>query len=160
MGDQARPEHADADHIEDARDSGLRNLLVGCDLLDRPQPLAAVFARPGHSRQPCLGQLALPGAPGVDVRPVLRGALARRRFGCLVATAIFAPSAGAASVGGCQLQGTANFSPGLGASSQPFSYSFGGNLTGCQSSQSGVPTTGTVSAGQTLSEQVHNSVTG
>ena len=81
-------------------------------------------------------------------------------FGCLVATAIFAPSAGAASVGGCQLQGTANFSPGLGASSQPFSYSFGGNLTGCQSSQSGVPTTGTVSAGQTLSEQVHNSVTG
>jgi hypothetical protein len=82
-------------------------------------------------------------------------------FGCLATMALFASSAAAAqSVGGCQLQGTASFSPGLGASSQPFTYGFTGNLTGCQSSQSGAPTTGTVTAGQTLSEQVTNSVTG
>ena len=80
--------------------------------------------------------------------------------GCLAAMAVFVPSAAAQSVGGCQLQGTASFAPGLNASSQPFSYGFSGNLTGCQSSQSGVPTSGTVTAGQTLTEQVHNSVTG
>ena len=80
--------------------------------------------------------------------------------GCLVAMALFASSAMAQSVGGCQLQGTANFSPGLNASSQPFSYGFTGSLSGCQSSQSGVPTSGTVGAGQTLTEKVTNSVTG
>lgn len=57
-------------------------------------------------------------------------------------------SAPAASGGGCQLQGTASFSPGLGASAQNFSYSFGGSLTGCQSNTSGAPATGSVSAGQ------------
>jgi hypothetical protein len=71
------------------------------------------------------------------------------------------PSAGAASAGGCQLQGTANFSPGLSStSSQPFSYGFSGTLSGCQSSESGVPSSGTVSAGQNLTEQVFNSLTG
>jgi hypothetical protein len=70
------------------------------------------------------------------------------------------PSAGAQSLGGCQLQGTASFSPGLSSSSQAFSYNFGGDLTGCQSSQSGVPTSGTVSAGRTLTKQVVNSITG
>jgi hypothetical protein len=82
-------------------------------------------------------------------------------FGCLATMAMFASSAAAAqSVGGCQLQGTASFSPGLSTTSQPFSYGFTGNLTGCQSSQSGVPTAGTVAAGQTFNEQVTNSVTG
>jgi hypothetical protein len=81
-------------------------------------------------------------------------------FGCLAAIALLAPSASAQSVGGCQLQGTAGFSPGLNASSRPFTYGFTGNLTGCQSSQSGAPATGTVSAGQTLTKQVTNSVTG
>jgi hypothetical protein len=79
---------------------------------------------------------------------------------CLAAMALVAPAASAQSVGGCQLQGTGNFSPGLGSNSQPFTYSFGGNLSGCQSSQSGVPLSGTEAAGQTLTEQVHNSVTG
>ncbi len=79
---------------------------------------------------------------------------------CLATLAFAVPSASAQSVGGCQLQGTASFTPGLGSTSQPFSYAFTGNLTGCQSSQSGVPTSGTVSAGQTLTEQVHNSLTG
>jgi hypothetical protein len=81
-------------------------------------------------------------------------------YGCLAALALFAPSAAAQTVGGCQLQGTASFSPGLNASSQPFSYGFTGNLTGCQSSQSGVPASGTVTAGQTLTEKVTNSATG
>ena len=80
--------------------------------------------------------------------------------GCLATLALVAAPASAQSVGGCQLQGTASFSPGLGAGSSPFSYSFGGTLSGCQSSQSGVPTSGTVSAGQTLTEKVTNSVTG
>jgi hypothetical protein len=69
-------------------------------------------------------------------------------------------AAAAQSVGGCQLQGTASFSPGLNASSKPFSYGFTGNLTGCQSSQAGAPTTGTVGAGQTVTKQVTNTVTG
>lgn len=79
---------------------------------------------------------------------------------CLALAAFVAPSAGAQSAGGCQLQGTASFSPGLSASSQPFSYGFTGNLTGCQSTVSGSPTSGTVAAGQTVVESVHNSVTG
>lgn len=81
-------------------------------------------------------------------------------IGCLATFALFVPSASAQSIGGCQLQGTASFSPGLGAGSAPFSYSFGGNLSGCQSSQSGAPTSGTESAGQTLTEKVTNSITG
>ena len=81
-------------------------------------------------------------------------------FACLATFGLFASTAAAQTAGGCQLQGTASFSPGLGASSQPFSYGFTGNLTGCQSSQSGAPTSGTVSAGQQLNEQVTNSVTG
>jgi hypothetical protein len=57
----------------------------------------------------------------------------------------------AQSAGGCQLQGTANFSPGLNSSAQPFSYNFAGNLTGCQGTQPGVPATGVVSAGDAVS---------
>jgi hypothetical protein len=68
----------------------------------------------------------------------------------VVALLAFAPTASAASGGGCQLQGTANISPGLNASAQAFTYNFGGNLTGCQSNEAGAPATGTVSAGQVL----------
>src|SRR5436305_1116129 len=61
-------------------------------------------------------------------------------IGCAsFASFALAPSAFAASAGGCQLQGTANFSPGLNSSSQPFTYNFGGTLTGCQSSEAGAP---------------------
>jgi len=82
-------------------------------------------------------------------------------LGCLALTLfLIVPSAFASSVGGCQLQGTANFSPGLNSSAQPFSYNFGGNLSGCQSSEAGVPESGTVEAGKTLAEQVKNSKTG
>jgi hypothetical protein len=80
--------------------------------------------------------------------------------GLMAALAVLAPSAGAQSVGGCQLEGSARFSPGLSSSSQPFSYDFGGNLEGCQSTQAGAPSSGAVSAGRTLTEQVTNSITG
>ena len=80
--------------------------------------------------------------------------------GVVAVLAIAVPSAGAQSVGGCQLDGTAQFSPGLSTSSQPFNYSFGGALEGCQSSQSGAPASGTVSAGQTIDKQVTNLITG
>jgi hypothetical protein len=82
-------------------------------------------------------------------------------LGCLaVIPFVIVPSALASSAGGCQLQGTANFSPGLNASAQPFSYNFGGNLSGCQSSEAGVPTSGAVEAGKTLAEPVKNAITG
>ena len=58
-----------------------------------------------------------------------------------------APSAFGQSAGGCQLQGTASFSPGLNQNAQNFSYSFNGSLSNCQSSESGAPANGTVSAG-------------
>ena len=82
-------------------------------------------------------------------------------LGCLaVALFVLAPSALASSVGGCQLQGTANFSPGLNASTQTFSYNFGGALSSCHSSEAGVPESGSVEAGKTLAEQVKNAKTG
>jgi hypothetical protein len=82
-------------------------------------------------------------------------------LGCLALSMfVLAPTASAQSVGGCQLQGTANFSPGLNSGSQAFAYNFEGALSGCQSSESGVPTSGTVAAGKTLTEQVKNSITG
>jgi len=59
----------------------------------------------------------------------------------LVGSASAAPNGG-----GCQLHGTANISPGLSNTAQNFSYSFTGDLTGCQSSAGG-PATGTVFAG-------------
>jgi hypothetical protein len=55
-------------------------------------------------------------------------------------------ASGAANGGGCQLHGTANFSPGLSNTAQNFAYSFTGDLTNCQSS-SGGPSSGTVFAG-------------
>ena len=68
-----------------------------------------------------------------------------------IAMLVLAPTAFAQSGGGCQLDGTANISPGLNTGAQPFSYGFHGNLTGCQSNQSGSPATGTVSAGEAVS---------
>ncbi len=56
--------------------------------------------------------------------------------------------------GACQLVGVANLNPGLGSTSQPFTYNFTGTLSGCQSNIASAPTTGTVSAGVTLPETV------
>jgi hypothetical protein len=67
----------------------------------------------------------------------------------LAAVLATAPGASAASGGGCQLKGTASFSPGLGTTPQPFTYSFSGDLTGCQSTEAGSPAAGRVQAGGT-----------
>ncbi|TMC48566.1 MAG: hypothetical protein E6J14_10730 [Chloroflexi bacterium] len=56
----------------------------------------------------------------------------------------------APSGGGCQLQGTASFSPGLTNTAQNFNYNFTGALSGCQSNVPGAPTSGTVQAGKTV----------
>jgi hypothetical protein len=64
----------------------------------------------------------------------------------------FAQGASAASGGGCQLKGTASFTPGLSTTSQPFTYSFSGDLTGCQSTEAGSPATGFVQAGGTYTD--------
>jgi hypothetical protein len=53
---------------------------------------------------------------------------------------------GATNAGGCELKGSASFSPGLTNTAQNFAYSFTGNLSNCQSS-SGGPSSGTVFAG-------------
>src|SRR3954466_6278591 len=64
----------------------------------------------------------------------------------------FTGSAAAATTGGCHLQGNASFSPGLNSSSKPFSYSFGGQLSSCQSNQAGTPATGSVEAGKVYTD--------
>jgi hypothetical protein len=64
----------------------------------------------------------------------------------------FAQGAAAASGGGCQLKGTASFTPGLSTTSQPFTYSFSGDLTSCQSTEAGSPATGFVQAGGTYTD--------
>jgi hypothetical protein len=68
----------------------------------------------------------------------------------LSAVMVIVPGAASASAatngGGCQLHGTAAFSPGLTNTAQNFSYSFTGSLSNCQSS-SGGPASGTVFAG-------------
>lgn len=71
--------------------------------------------------------------------------------GALAATGLFTSGAAKATTastpgpagGACQLAGTANFTPGLTSSSQSFTYTFSGSLTGCQSNN-GAPATGTV----------------
>ena len=58
-------------------------------------------------------------------------------LGVLVAALASVSPAMAASGGGCQLEGTASFSPGLTTTAAPFNYSFNGALTGCQSTGGG-----------------------
>jgi hypothetical protein len=74
--------------------------------------------------------------------------------------AAFAGPAGAASGGGCQLDGSASFSPGLGATNTAFTYSFAGDLTGCQSTDAGAPTSGKVEAGKTVTRSYTDPTTG
>jgi len=71
----------------------------------------------------------------------LAGASAVLVFASFGASASAAPNGG-----GCQLHGTASFSPGLTNTAQNFNYSFTGSLTNCQSS-SGGPASGTVFTG-------------
>src|SRR4051812_16779931 len=78
----------------------------------------------------------------------------------IAAVAAFAGPAGAASGGGCQLQGSASFSPGLGATNQAFTYSFAGALSGCQSTVAGAPTSGAVESGKTVTRSYTDPTTG
>jgi hypothetical protein len=64
----------------------------------------------------------------------------------------FAGTAAAQTGGGCHLQGSASFNPGLNNSSKPFTYSFAGQLTDCQSNQAGAPTSGSVEAGKVYTD--------
>lgn len=61
---------------------------------------------------------------------------------------VFVGTAAAQTGGGCHLQGSASFNPGLNSSARPFSYSFAGDLTDCQSNDSTAPTSGSVEAGK------------
>jgi hypothetical protein len=85
--------------------------------------------------------------------------MSRRLLGVVCAVAMaaalsLAPAASAQSGGGCQLDGTASFSPGLGTAAQDFTYAFGGALTSCQSSTSGAPASGSVSAGNVYTDPI------
>jgi hypothetical protein len=82
-------------------------------------------------------------------------------IGCLTVTLFaFVSSAPAESLSGCVLQGTATFSPAPNPSTATsFSYTFGATLSNCQASPS-APESGTIEAGQTLTEHVTNSITG
>ncbi len=69
-----------------------------------------------------------------------------------IVAGVLASPAAAASGGGCHLQGSASFSPPLTNADQSFTYGFTGNLTGCQSSDAGAPASGTVEAGQVVTD--------
>jgi hypothetical protein len=69
-----------------------------------------------------------------------------------VMAGVLASPAAAATGGGCQLQGNANFSPPLTNNDQSFTYGFTGDLTGCQSSEAGAPASGKVEAGQVVTD--------
>lgn len=95
------------------------------------------------------------------------GALRKYLLGCscclaCIASLAVAPSAfaSAETADACLLQGSANFSPGLSSTSEVFAYTLDGKLSDCHSAKSGTPESGTLEAGQTLAEQVHNSITG
>jgi hypothetical protein len=79
------------------------------------------------------------------LRRVMLGLLA-----CPLGLLLVPSFASAQSIGGCQLDGTASFSPGLTNNAQDFTYSFNGDLSGCQSSEAGAPANGTVSAGEVV----------
>jgi hypothetical protein len=64
------------------------------------------------------------------------------------------PGSAVAAGGGCTLNGSAAFSPGLTNTAGPFTYSFGGDLANCQSNPTGGPATGTVEAGRVYTDPV------
>lgn len=66
----------------------------------------------------------------------------------------------AASGGGCELQGQAQFSPGLTNTAQSFAYTFSGALSGCLASDSTAPRSGNVGAGNVVPETVTVSTAG
>src|SRR5436305_335857 len=80
--------------------------------------------------------------------------------GLVLAVAVgFAPAAAAPGGGGCQLAGSAAFTPNGPGTADTFGYGFSGALSGCGSTVSGAPTSGTIGAGQVLTEAVPLTVT-
>src|SRR2546423_9287787 len=80
--------------------------------------------------------------------------------GILVGGVVVAGQAMAATGGGgCQLDGTAAFSPNGPGTASSFSYGFTGSPTNCQSNVSGAPASGTISTGQQVTESVPLTVT-
>jgi hypothetical protein len=69
----------------------------------------------------------------------------------LIAGVLASPAA-AASGGGCHLQGSASFNPPLTNTDQAFTYGFTGNLSDCRSTDASAPATGTVEAGQVVTD--------
>jgi hypothetical protein len=82
-------------------------------------------------------------------------------LGCLALTLIvLAPSASAESFAACKWRSTANFTPGLTTSSQPFLYTFRGQLLECLNESGTDFGSGNIEAGRTKFEKVINSTTG
>lgn len=65
-----------------------------------------------------------------------------------------APAAAAPGGGGCQLAGSAAFTPNGPGTADTFGYGFSGALSGCGSTVSGSPASGTIGAGQVVTESV------
>ena len=81
-------------------------------------------------------------------------------IGCVAVTLVaFASSAAAQSFDVCQLNGSADFSPGLNSTSKMFTYTLTGTVSGCESDPAGAPESGTIEAGQVVTEEVRNSIT-
>src|SRR3954469_16674079 len=77
----------------------------------------------------------------------------------MTASAIWATGSDAATGGGeCQLDGTATFTPNGPGTSDNFGYTFSGALSGCQSNVA-APASGTIGAGQVVTESVPLTVT-
>jgi hypothetical protein len=74
-----------------------------------------------------------------------RAALAAGTLAVLASAAAVALPAGAApGGGGCQLAGNAKFVKGPNSTDHPFTYTFTGTLSNCQSNESGAPSAGTI----------------
>lgn len=61
--------------------------------------------------------------------------------------------------GGCQLDGSAAFTPNGPGTADTFGYGFSGALSGCGSTVAGAPTSGSIGAGQVVTESVPLTVT-
>jgi hypothetical protein len=81
-------------------------------------------------------------------------------IGCLVGGVGAATAASAATGGGgCQLDGSATFNPNGPGTADSFGYSFTGALSSCQSNVAGAPASGSIGAGQVVTESVPLTVT-
>src|SRR5947207_2736019 len=80
----------------------------------------------------------------------IQGALAAGVALMTVTAVSVTASYAAAGGGGCQLDGTATFTPNGPGTSDTFGYSFGGTLSSCQSNVAAAPATYTISTTSTV----------